>query len=213
MQRAVGAQHGILIIDRRKLEALALPDGTLTLEEEAFTTAKQALDMRVYDEDEFNRNLARARATTPNRVEHLWQCLDRRLISKKGASELVKGGRITDQGWEMLRELQDDPEAPAISASEETTGSVHQKVEAKPRLNLKKVSCWTAELRTASEPIDLDFDPLAHRDKPFPWAATTRLLDDLSDDGWRLAHVSEDRGVDEGADVSFVVAARFLLAR
>jgi hypothetical protein len=195
----MSARHGILTVTRRSLQACELPDGTLTLDKHTAVAARQRAEDLKFEEEEFNQNLARARAATPNRVDHLWTCLDRKLISHKAAFELVKTGRITDRGWEDLRDLLDNPDAPRRAPDLAT--------------RFKMVLCWTAEFETSSGAREVAFDPLENRERGFPWTAVARLLDDVGNDGWRVVHVSEDRGVDDSADVSFLVAARFVLAQ
>lgn len=191
----MGALYGVLAVTRQLLEACELPDGTLTLDNHAATAAKQRAEDRKFEEEEFNRNLARARAATPDRVDRLWVCLDRKLISHKAAFDLVRTGRITDQGWEAIQGLLDNCVAPDLETK------------------FRKISCWTAEFEAPAGARDVAFDPLDNRAGPFPWMAVTSVLNELGDDGWRVVHISEDRGVDDGADVSFLVAARFVLAQ
>lgn len=192
----MGTRYGVLAVTRQLLEVCELPDGTLTLDDHAATAAKQRAEDQKFEEEEFNRNLARARAATPDRVDRLWACLDQKLISHKAAFDLVRTGRITDQGWEAIQGL----------------GS-RSRVAPDLETKFRKISCWTAEFKAPAGAREVAFDPLGNRAGPFPWMAVTGVLNELGDDGWQVVHISEDRGVDDGADVSFLVAARFVLAR
>jgi hypothetical protein len=60
---------------------------------------------------------------------------------------------------------------------------------------------------------ELPLDAVAATDPGIPTAAILGLLEKLGTDDWTLTHVSEDRGIDENADQSFVIAARYLLRR
>jgi hypothetical protein len=46
-----------------------------------------------------------------------------------------------------------------------------------------------------------------------PLKAIIDVLDALARSGWTVRHVSEDRGIDNNANVSFVTEARYLLSR
>jgi hypothetical protein len=199
----MSAEHGTLTVKRGVLRKVGqLPDGTLTLDEDLIAAARGSQGST---EDEFRQNIARARAATPARVEQLWAYLDQELLSREVAADLVRTGRITDHGWESLKELSKEevPTAPPVVAKRPPI--------IRPRF--QDVTCWLAEFQASAGQLAINFDPLENRDRRFPWVSTARVLDELSTDGWRLAHVSEDRGIDDGADASFVVAACFLLAR
>jgi hypothetical protein len=66
---------------------------------------------------------------------------------------------------------------------------------------------------TADEVTWIDIDPYAFPSDTLPTSAILATLDDLSADGWRPVHVSEDREVDDAANRSSVIAQRILLTR
>jgi hypothetical protein len=78
----------------------------------------------------------------------------------------------------------------------------------------ERLRCWTVELLTAVK-ADTPFrwDPLEHTGAQMPLNAIIAVLDELAGSGWTVRHVSEDRGIDDNANVSFVTEARYLLSR
>lgn len=46
-----------------------------------------------------------------------------------------------------------------------------------------------------------------------PLKAIIDILDELTNSGWTVRHLSEDRGINNNADASFVTEARYLLTR
>ena len=73
------------------------------------------------------------------------------------------------------------------------------------------MACWTA--RFTDPDVRLAWDPAIHTGSEFPHSEVPQVLDGLARDGWEIVSVSEDRGVDDDATVSFVGRARYLLRR
>jgi hypothetical protein len=234
----VGVEHGILVVARERLKVCELPDGTLTLDDELIAAERQRVDRRIAEEQkhaereraerwiaeeqeraergrarpqhqnkELSRALARAASATPARVERLRECLEQGLLSQEIALDLTKTGRITDSGWESISKL-----SPKTTRAGNAAEPPLKPPLTKP-LKYENIVCWTAELQTTTGVSRLDFNPLRNKDRRFPSAAVAHALNELSDDGWRVIHVSEDRGVDQDASVNFVTATRFFLAR
>ena len=82
------------------------------------------------------------------------------------------------------------------------------------RVPRERLRCWTVELLAAIETgAPFEWDPLKHTDAQMPLKAIIDVLDALARSGWTVRHVSEDRGIDNNANVSFVTEARYLLSR
>jgi len=81
------------------------------------------------------------------------------------------------------------------------------------REKAKQVAWWTAQLVTGTEIAGLEM-PKVDSLSLFPTQFSLRQLDHLATEGWRLVHVSEDRGLYTGEHAgseSYPVRVRYLL--
>lgn len=191
----MAATHGILLFELRQRSVAQLPDGTLTLDVAAARRVKRAAEIQG---NPGARPLSPSRSETPARLEALDRLVKEGLIEEGEADSFIHSGRVPDESWARLREL------------------VEREGKSRPAPGPPKVSemwCWFAELHTGSGQNELDFDPLQHTSAKLPLESISRVLDDLSTEGWRVLDVSEDRAVDPSSGSSYVVALRYLLTR
>lgn len=137
---------------------------------------------------------------TPSRAAALNRIVEGKLLLREDAMRLFPDRKITDPAWEILRlfdpEVRAMPQPPNLSSSPPT-----------------KIKSWSLRLITSDETTWMDINPLAFPSRTFPTPAVLAALDDLSADGWKVVHVSEDREVDDAASQSYVIGQRILLAR
>jgi len=201
-------QHAVLVVQRRALEAARLPDGGLTLDiEEARRQDRadarrraaqprvegQPLDLRIPPA------AARTGRRTPGRVAKLLRLVEMGFVSPADAQRLAPAGEVGDAAWKVILE------------AEQRTGEIGGDVEPVPELEVESVDRWAMRLQTATEDRDVCPDPLAYPTTSLPLQAIVGVLDELAGEGWRVVHVSEDRGVDAAGERTIVTSLRYLL--
>ena len=80
---------------------------------------------------------------------------------------------------------------------------------------MEPVTGWIAEFVDGEEQTDVELDAIVWT-QGFPAAAVAAALNQLGTEGWRVLHVSEDRGLYSGPHANsdaFVTRARYLLRR
>jgi hypothetical protein len=82
-------------------------------------------------------------------------------------------------------------------------------------VTVEPVTGWIAEFVDGEEQTDVELDATVWT-QGFPAAAVAAALNQLGTEGWRVLHVSEDRGLYSGPHANsdaFVTRARYLLGR
>ncbi len=152
-------------------------------------------------------DLAELACGTPVRGQALGRMVDGGVISAEQARKMIVGGRVTDEAWSVVAGLDPGPR----HVDEEAGGGGPRSPGFASKI--ARAECWLAEFFTTSGSQPVDYDPVLHTGAAFPHHTVVRLLDELSRQGWKLIHISEDRRVDDQAQVSSVSAARYLLSR
>jgi hypothetical protein len=138
---------------------------------------------------------------TPGRAEALERIVEAGALGADDAEALFPDRRITDDAWAILR--RHDPDAPpAPPPTPRAAGP-----------EFKEVRSWSLRILGAEDAAPIEIDPLAYPRRALPITAIVAALEELASDGWEVVHVSEDRGINDAADRSHVIAQRFLLAR
>jgi hypothetical protein len=200
-------RHALLVLDRQKIDAIRLPDGSLTLD---VVAALECFPSGAL--------VSTRMPPTPARIEKLNELVAAGKVSDRNASHLVDGDRINDAAWNIVgaismgaRDGHADIDKTQLGSSELTTPSDGTAARAFMIPSDHKVGavCWRARLYLGTGEIPIDFDPLSARSHDLPAEPLLRLLDKLSQDGWRILHTSEDRTVADAT--SCVTAVRYLL--
>jgi hypothetical protein len=115
----------------------------------------------------------------------------------------VDPGTAKELITEVAEERHPDPEKPDVES-----------FDAWFKREAKTIRTWRAELLTGEgvEPIDLPVDVRWG----YPVQGVMQILDELAREGWNLVHVSEDRGIYQGADApeeAFLTRVRYLLQK
>ncbi|MBE2317122.1 hypothetical protein DVA67_014160 [Solirubrobacter sp. CPCC 204708] len=218
-------RYGFFLIERVPREWVELPDGS-TVEApigegeariKAWWEANHATPPEAAPEDqaEWDARLEAFRAaTTIDEVEG----------TRGFSTEPVKITRITfPDGHVDERALGGTPEEKIrrrFTAENPPPGGSPVRLEydawrAASGLQPQTVTGWAAELVDGTERTDVEIR--AHRwTQGFPAAEVAEALNRFAADGWRVLHVSEDRGLYSGPHAqsdAFVTRARYLLGR
>jgi hypothetical protein len=192
-------QHALLVLDRQKISAIRLPDGSFTRDAIA-ALAHFPLTPRP----------PAPMPATPQRVAKLNELLAAGKVSDRNARRLVDGDRISDTPWLVVEAIA----AGTTNGHADIDLAQHEAQRAfgaLPSSHVIQEVCWRARLYLGTGEIPTNFDPLTARSKDLPPKPLLLLLDELSQEGWRIVHTSEDRTVSDAT--SSVMAIRYLLTR
>ncbi len=139
---------------------------------------------------------------TPSRASVLGRMVANGVISRDVAINMIADGRVTERGWRAIKGGA-FPKGVSPGARPHATEILTRQEGS--------YECWTADLLGAHDARELSLTPILSVEHALD--AAVGLLEELARDGWRLQHVSEDRGITEHADKSFVIEARCLLER
>lgn len=161
---------------------------------------KAACDVRTYQQalDEYNsqpRKFGITRGAPPGRNDE---------ITIEGRIHKVPAGTAEKFITEEMNRRHPEPEPPAEEWATFDYWFNQKSTEKRT---------WKAEFITGLHSEALKFDALTWS-WGYPVAAAMNELDRLTQDGWKLVHVSEDHGLYAGADVSdeaFLTRVRYLL--
>jgi hypothetical protein len=206
-------RYALLVLDRQKIDAIQLPDGSLTRD------AVAALEC-------FPPQMAPASTRmpqTPARIAKLNELTADGKVSDRNAKYLVDGDRVNDAAWRVVEAIATGASdghvdvdiaqlessvlpTPSRAPTSEAPAPAQRMIPASRKL---RKLCWTARLYVGTGEIPTNFDPLQATSRNLPAEPLLRLLDKLSEDGWRIVHTSEDRTVADAT--SYVIAVRYLL--
>jgi hypothetical protein len=206
-------RHALLVLDRQKIDAIRLPDGSLTLD---VVAALECFPSETL--------VSTRMPPTPARIEKLNELIAAGKVSDQNASHLIDGDRINDAAWRIVEAVSTGARdghadidmtrlgssalpTPSGAPADETAARAFMMI---PSNHKVKEVCWRARLYLGSGEIPVDFNPLCARSRELPVEPLLRLVDELGLDGWRIIHTSEDRTVADAT--SYVVAVRYLLA-
>lgn len=80
-------------------------------------------------------------------------------------------------------------------------------------MSSEQIRCWMVALLAAAPSTPFTWNPLEHTEAQVPYEGIISVLNALADAGWTVRHVSEDRGVNDDANASYVSEVRYLLSR
>lgn len=143
--------------------------------------------------------------STPSRAVHVQGLLDAGLLNEDDAISAMVNGAVPDPAWAILGTI--DPgrgrDQPIPEPGTRPGSQVRKRF----------IDSWSLSMHAGDGVTPIEVDPTQAPGGTLPVALIAQTLEALSSEGWAVAHVSEDRSIDDRASASHVVRQRLLLRR
>lgn len=198
--------YGFFVIERVKYDVVTYPGG----DEEVLPLGKGEAAILKYEKDQREEILAASGDVSEVEVERIEV---KGTDPPRSGERKVYAHRLTFPDGEIVQVAPHDTQS-AIERWQDRIARANTPA-AQPKPKLKRRRTWAAELFLPEGRERLGFEP---DDWPYglPIDEVAEVLNRLAGEGWKVLHVSEDRGLYTGPDTesdSYVTRARYLLAR
>jgi hypothetical protein len=199
-----GDGYGFFVIQRVKYDVVTYPDGR----EAVLPAGKGEAAILKYKREQQEETSVDASEVEVERIE-----VEGTDPPQPGERK-VYAHRLTFSDGEVVQVAPDHTRS-AIERWQARTARANAPVRKPQEPKLKKRRTWAAELFLPKGRERLSFEP---DDWPYglPIDEVTEVLNRLAGEGWKVLHVSEDRGLYTGPDTesdSYVTRARYMLGR